>query len=95
MAAGNGAGNFGTLLIGGASIDRSNNGTLHFQSIGGGVIQFTNGGMASITRLGSYATFGANASATPYASAWAATDASGQVIAYTHAPGEVDQFGAG
>ncbi|WP_081452710.1 beta strand repeat-containing protein [Verrucomicrobium spinosum] len=95
VAAGNGAGNFGTLLIGGASIDRSNNGTLHFQSIGGGVIQFTNGGMASITRLGSYATFGANASATPYASAWAATDASGQVIAYTHAPGEVDQFGAG
>ncbi|WP_395736860.1 autotransporter-associated beta strand repeat-containing protein [Prosthecobacter sp.] len=90
VALGNGAGNVGTLSIGGASITRAAAGTIHFQSVDGGVINFSNAGMKSKARIGSYATFGTS---TSYATDWAATDAAGNVIAYTGYSNNI--FGAG
>ncbi|OYW77035.1 MAG: hypothetical protein B7Z37_05820 [Verrucomicrobia bacterium 12-59-8] len=80
---GNGATNFGTISIAGASITRAAAGTIHFQSIAGGSINFSNSAMKNLARIGSYATYGANAAFTAYATDWAATDAAGKVIAYT------------
>lgn len=70
---------------------RNNGGTLHFQSIGGGTINLS--GVAPGSRIGAWATFGANLSATPFASDWAATDGSGNVVAYTGYTN--DAFGGG
>jgi autotransporter-associated beta strand protein len=80
---GNGVSNFGTLSIAGTSITRAAAGTIHFQSIAGGIINFSNAAMKSKTRIGSYATYGANASNAAFATDWAATDAAGNVVAYT------------
>lgn len=80
---GNGVSSFGTLSIGGSSITRAAAGTIHFQSIAGGIINFSNAAMKSKTRIGSYATYGANASNAAFATDWAATDAAGNVVAYT------------
>lgn len=91
--AGNGAGNAGTISIGGASISRSAGGTVHFQSIAGGTIHFSNAAMTSVTRLGSYATFGMNVTGTAFATDWAATDASGNATAFSGYA--VDTFAAG
>lgn len=82
----------GTLQIGGSAISRAAGTTLHFQSIGGGVVNFSNGAMASLARLGSYATFGANGANSAFATDWAATDAAGNVIAFTGYG--ADTFGA-
>ncbi|MBE2284104.1 MAG: autotransporter-associated beta strand repeat-containing protein [Prosthecobacter sp.] len=82
-AAGNGVSSFGTVSIAGSSITRAAAGTVHFQSIGGGVVNFSNAAMKNVTRIGSYATFGANAAFEPFATDWAATDASGNVVAFT------------
>ncbi|MFZ2282104.1 MAG: autotransporter-associated beta strand repeat-containing protein [Prosthecobacter sp.] len=90
---GNGVSNFGTLSIAGTSITRAAAGTIHFQSIAGGIINFSNAAMKSKTRIGSYATYGANASNTAFATDWAATDAAGNVIAYTGY--SADSFGTG
>ncbi|MCB1209422.1 MAG: hypothetical protein KDK97_08855, partial [Verrucomicrobiales bacterium] len=59
---------------------RSAGGTVHFQSIGGGTVNLA--GVAASGRIGSYATFGANLTSTPFASDWAATDALGNVVAF-------------
>lgn len=83
VAMGNGGSNVGTLAIGGASIARSAGGTLHFQSVAGGVLNFSSAAMASLTRLGSYATFGASPTAGAFATDWAATNAAGNVVAFT------------
>lgn len=83
LALGNGAGNVGTLALGGSTITRSTGGTLHLQSVNGGVIRFTNGAFASLVRLGSFATFGVGSSTSLRATDWAATNASGQVVAFT------------
>lgn len=90
---GNGAGVAGTLEIGGASITRLSGGVLHLQSAGGGTIRFTQPGMASVARLGSYATFGVNSDSQPFATDWASTNASGQVVAFSGYA--VDTFGDG
>ncbi|MGV3662239.1 MAG: beta strand repeat-containing protein, partial [Prosthecobacter sp.] len=82
----------GTLSMGGAAITRSAGGTLHFQSVSGGTLNFSNAAMASLSRIGSYATFGASTSASALASDWAATDALGNVVAFTGYG--VDSFGA-
>ncbi|MCB1276476.1 autotransporter-associated beta strand repeat-containing protein [Prosthecobacter sp.] len=92
-AAGNGVTSFGAVSIAGSSITRAAAGTIHFQSIGGGVINFSNAALQNVARIGSYATYGANASFTAFASDWAATDGSGNVIAYTGYG--VDSFGVG
>lgn len=92
-AAGNGTSHLGTISIAGASITRAAAGTIQFQSIAGGVINFSNAAMKNKARIGSYATYGANAAFTPYATDWAATDASGNVIAYSGY--SIDTFGAG
>ncbi|MBN8419030.1 MAG: autotransporter-associated beta strand repeat-containing protein [Verrucomicrobia bacterium] len=92
-ATGNGATNFGTITIAGSSITRAAAGTIHFQSIAGGIINFSNAAMKSNARIGSYATYGANTAFTGYATDWAATDAAGNVIAYTGYSD--DSFGAG
>lgn len=92
-AAGNGVSNFGTISIAGSSITRAAAGTIHFQSIGGSVINFSNAALQNVARIGSYATYGANAAFAAFASDWAATDGSGNVIAYTGYG--VDSFGAG
>lgn len=73
----------GTLSIGGGSISRAAGSTLHLQSISGGVLNFSNAAMASVARLGSHATFGANAASSAYATDWAATNAAGNVIAFS------------
>jgi autotransporter-associated beta strand protein len=91
-AAGNGVSSFGTISLAGSSITRAAAGTIHFQSIGGGVISFSNGALQNVARIGSYATFGANAAFSAFATDWAATNASGNVIAYTGYG--VDSFGA-
>ncbi|MFO1485304.1 MAG: autotransporter-associated beta strand repeat-containing protein [Verrucomicrobiaceae bacterium] len=92
-AIGNGISNFGTVSISTSSITRAAAGVVHFQSIGGGVINFSNAAMHSVTRIGSYATYGANAAYTPFATDWAATDSSGNVIVYTGYG--ADSFGVG
>lgn len=92
-AIGNGATNFGTISIAGSSISRAAAGTIQFQSIAGGIVNFSDAAMQNVARIGSYATFGANASNTPYATDWAATDAAGNVIAFTGYSN--DTFGAG
>ncbi|MDI1314147.1 autotransporter-associated beta strand repeat-containing protein [Prosthecobacter sp.] len=92
-ATGNGTTNFGTIGISGSSITRATAGTVQFQSIGGGIINFSNAGMKNLTRIGSYATYGANASLSPFATDWAATNAAGNVIAYTGY--STDTFSAG
>lgn len=69
----------GTLNIGGG-FTRNAGGQVHFQSIAGGVINAT--GVAADSRLGSWATFGANLATDPFATDWAATDGSGQVVAF-------------
>ncbi len=92
-AVGDGASHFGTVDISSASITRAAAGSLHFQSIGGGVIHFSNAAMQNVARIGSYATYGANTTNAPFATDWAATNASGNVIAYTGYG--VDTFGAG
>lgn len=83
----------GTVDISTSSISRAAGGTLHLQSIGGGIIHFSDAAMQNVARIGSYATYGANAAPTPFATDWAATDAAGNVIAYTGYG--VDTFGAG
>ncbi len=80
---GNGVSSFGTLSIAGSSITRAAAGTIHFQSIAGGIMNFSNAAMKSKARIGSYATYGANAANTAFATDWAATDAAGNVVAYT------------
>ena len=90
---GNGVSSFGTLSIAGSSITRAAAGTIHFQSIAGGIINFSNAAMKSKTRIGSYATYGANASNAAFATDWAATDAAGNVVAYTGY--SADSFGTG
>lgn len=90
---GNGVSSFGTLSIAGSSITRAAAGTIHFQSIAGGIINFSNAAMKSKARIGSYATYGANASNTAFATDWAATDAAGNVVAYTGY--SADSFGTG
>ncbi|MCF7788655.1 MAG: autotransporter-associated beta strand repeat-containing protein [Prosthecobacter sp.] len=92
-AAGNGVSSFGTISIAGSSITRAAAGTIQFQSIAGGVINFSNAGMKNVGRIGSYATYGANTAFEAYATDWAATDAAGNVIAYTGYSD--DSFGAG
>lgn len=73
----------GRLSIGGTAVARSAGGTLHFQSVSGGVLNFSNAAMASLSRIGSYATFGASTTASAFATDWAATDALGNVAAFT------------
>ncbi|MHB1082034.1 MAG: beta strand repeat-containing protein [Prosthecobacter sp.] len=92
-AAGNGTTNFGTISIAGSSITRAVAGTIHFQSIAGGVISFSNAAMKNVARIGSYATYGANAANAAFATDWAATDAAGNVVAYSGY--STDSFGAG
>ncbi|MFC5455289.1 autotransporter-associated beta strand repeat-containing protein [Prosthecobacter fluviatilis] len=92
-AAGDGVANFGTISIAGTSINRAAASTIHFQSIAGGIINFSNAAMKGKARIGSFATYGANAAASGYATDWAATDAAGNVIAYTGY--STDSFGAG
>ncbi len=92
-AAGNGVSSFGTISIAGASITRAAAGTIHFQSIAGGVVNFSDAAMKNVARIGAYATYGANAAFTAYATDWAATNASGNVIAYTGY--STDSFGIG
>lgn len=60
---------------------RNAGGTVHFQSIAGGTLNLA--GVAASSRIGSYATFGANLASTPFASDWAATDALGNVVAFS------------
>lgn len=92
-AMGNGIGTFGTVDISSSAITRAAGALLHFQSIGGGLIHFSDAAMQNVARIGSYATYGANAAPNPFATDWAATDATGNVIAYTGYG--VDTFGAG
>ena len=92
-AAGNGTTNFGVISIAGSSITRAAAGTIHFQSIAGGIINFSNAAMKNVARIGSYATYGANAANAAFATDWAATNAAGNVIAYTGY--STDSFGAG
>lgn len=92
VAVGNGVSNFGTLHLSASSITRATGGTLHFQSIAGGMIGFTDAAMASVTRIGSYATYGANVALEGFATDWAATDAVGNLTAFTGYG--VDAFGA-
>lgn len=92
-AVGDDISNVGTLSIAGSSITRAAAGTVHFQSIAGGVIQFSDPVMASVARIGSYATYGSSTTAAPDASSWAATDATGKVVAFTGYG--VDTFGVG
>ncbi len=73
------------------SLNRSSGGTLHLQSTSGGVIQAPN--LAGNTRLGSYATFGSSSGLTPFATDWAATNGTGQIVAFTGYT--VDTMGAG
>lgn len=93
VARGNGAGMAGSVSIAGTSITRAAGGTIHFQSIGGGLIGFSNASMKNKARIGSYATFGTTTSSAPYATDWAATDATGRVVAYTGY--SVNAFGSG
>lgn len=69
----------GILNISGG-FTRNAGGQVHFQSIAGGVINAT--GVAADSRLGSWATFGANLATDPFVTDWAATDGSGQVVAF-------------
>lgn len=91
------AGGSALAAIGAAQVDiaslgtRSNGGTLHFQSIAGGTLRL--GGVASGTRLGSYATFGSAADDAPLASSWASVNGAGQVVAFTDYADNA--FGAG
>lgn len=80
----------GTLNLGG-SFNRQLGGQAHFQSISGGVIMSPS--LALDSRLGSWATFGANATAEPFATDWAATNGLGQVVAFTGYSEDV--FGTG
>jgi autotransporter-associated beta strand protein len=91
--AGNGIAHFGTISIAGSSITRATAGTVQFQSIAGGTINFSNAAMKNVARIGSYATYGASAAFTPFATDWAATNAAGNVIAYTGY--STDTFSAG
>ncbi len=79
-----------TLEITGAP-SRAAAGQVHFQSIAGGTIRLTGAGASS--RLGSWATFGQTADATPTATGWAATDGSGNVVAFSGY--STDSFGTG
>lgn len=91
-AGGNGIAAVGAAVINlNGAVTRNAGGTVHFQSIAGGVINAD--GLAASSRIGSFATFGANLVASPFATDWAATDASGQVVAFTGY--SVDGFGAG
>ncbi|WP_170157223.1 autotransporter-associated beta strand repeat-containing protein [Roseimicrobium gellanilyticum] len=92
-ALGNGLGAFGTISIGGTGITRNAGGTLHLQSIAGGLVRFSDAAMASRARLGSFATFGSGVATSTIATDWAATDAAGNVIAFTGYA--TDTFGAG
>ncbi|WP_395747408.1 beta strand repeat-containing protein [Prosthecobacter sp.] len=83
----------GTISISSSAITRAAAGTVHFESIAGGVINFSNAAMKNVARIGSYATFGVSATNTAVATDWAATDAAGNVIAYTGY--STDTFGAG
>lgn len=69
-----------TVTISGAPA-RNAGGTVHFQSIAGGTMNLS--GVAASSRIGSYATFGANFASTPFATDWAATDAGGNIVAFT------------
>lgn len=91
-AGGNGIAAIGsaTMYVSGL-IGRNAGASLHLQSVAGGTINFT--GATPNSRLGSYATFGTSLTGTPTATDWAATDATGKIIAFTGYG--VDTFGAG
>ena len=80
----------GTLNLGGG-FTRATGGQVHFQSIAGGTLRAA--GLAANSRIGSWATYGANLSETPFASDWAATDAAGRIVAF--AGYSLDAFGPG
>lgn len=80
----------GTIHIGGGFV-RSTGGQVHFQSIAGGLINAT--GLAVDSRIGSWATFGSSLTENPVATDWAATNATGQVTAFSAYA--VDSFGPG
>lgn len=69
-----------TINITGAPT-RNAAGQVHFQSIAGGTMNLS--GVAASSRIGSWATFGQSLSAAPTATDWAATDAGGNVVAFT------------
>ncbi len=80
----------GSLTLNG-SFTRQTGGQAHFQSIAGGSLRAA--GLASGSRIGAWATYGASLNSTPLASDWAATDAGGLIVAFSGY--STDSFGAG
>ncbi|MDZ4289994.1 MAG: hypothetical protein U0984_18660, partial [Prosthecobacter sp.] len=79
-----------TLVTIAGAPQRLAGGQVHFQTIAGGGFRLD--GVAPSSLVGAFATFGSSLGATPVATDWAATDASGNVVAFmAYTP---DGFGA-